>query len=841
LIFLLTKAITEIFAKRTVTWLLGLLLVSTASPLGQAEGEKRKHWAFQPIVNPPIPTVPDRAWPSSPLDHFILRKLNEAGMDPSSQASPRTLIRRAYFDLIGLPPTSAEVAAFENEHAANPQQTMTKLVDRLLASPEYGERWGRHWLDVARYADAKGYVDAGEPKYPFAYTYRDYVVRAFNEDLPYDQFVREQIAADLLGTKDSQSLAALGFLTVGSRYNFFPHEIIDDRIDVVTRGLLGLTAACARCHDHKYDPILTEDYYSLYGIFASSREPSPDQWPKLTDQASGEDAEFQTKLKETSEKYRALRAKLRQQTQHELRAWSGDYLRYIVQSTPAHRTQAQPVIRTDRGVIREVAAYASGGVIRWRQFLEAKQPNDPVLGLWRRLFDVKREEIPSRFTAEVSAWKASGNANPLALAAFENETIESMADVADVYGELLEGIETDWQTKRKESPEAAGFSDANREQLRQVLYAAESPATMTVDESEDLYTLDESTEVRKHFAEIERVFLEKWDAVVPRPMAMADRAKPVIQRVFLRGDSKRLGQVAKRHVPAIYAGSRAREISNGSGRLALAKGIAHRDNPLTARVIVNRVWAWHFGQGFVVTPSDFGVRSAAPSHPELLDYLATWLVKNDWSIKKLNRLILLSSTWQQLSVDRAKYRKADPENKWLWRMNRRRLGFEAMRDSMLSVAGQLERRTGGRPTEQRPDDSTNRRRTMYSFVDREKLPDLFRVFDFPCPDISAPSRSQTTVPQQSLFLLNSPFVIAQGEAAAQGLGQDSGGAEQGIRQLYRQVLGREPAIDELALAKRYVVDRSQLKVSSSGKSSSPNPWAELAQVLLLSNEFLFMD
>ena len=263
---------------------------------------------------------------------------------------------------------------------------MTKLVDRLLASPEYGERWGRHWLDVARYADAKGYVDAGEPRYPFAYTYRDYVVRAFNEDLPYDQFVREQIAADLLGMKDLQSLAALGFLTVGSRYNFFPHEIIDDRIDVVTRGLLGLTAACARCHDHKYDPILTEDYYSLYGIFASSREPSPDQWPKLTAQTSGEDAEFQTKLKETSEKYRALCAKLRQQIQHELRAWSGDYLRYIVQSTPAHRTLAQPVIRTDRGVIREVAAYASGGVIRWRQFLEAKQPNDPVLGLWRRLF-----------------------------------------------------------------------------------------------------------------------------------------------------------------------------------------------------------------------------------------------------------------------------------------------------------------------------------------------------------------------------------------------------------------------------------------------------------------------
>ena len=275
--------------------------------------------------------------------------------------------------------------------------------------------------------------------------------------------------------------------------------------------------------------------------------------------------------------------------------------------------------------------------------------------------------------------------------------------------------------------------------------------------------------------------------------------------------------------------------------MALAKAIANPGNPLTARVIVNRVWAWHFGRGLVATPSDFGVRSAEPSHPGLLDFLATWFVQNNWSLKKLNRLIVLSSTWQQASIDRPTHRAADPLNRLLWRMNRRRLGFEAMRDSILSVAGQLERRTGGRPTEQRPDDSTNRRRTMYSFVDREKLPDLFRVFDFPCPDISAPSRSQTTVPQQSLFLLNSPFVIAQAEAAAQGLGQDSGGAEQGIRQLYRQVLGREPAIDELALAKRYVVDRSQLKVSSSGKSSAPNPWAELAQALLLSNEFLFVD
>ena len=315
--------------------------------------------------------------------------------------------------------------------------------------------------------------------------------------------------------------------------------------------------------------------------------------------------------------------------------------------------------------------------------------------------------------------------------------------------------------------------------------------------------------------------------------------KLVPTRFAVRGDFRRLGQVVKPAVPRIALGLA--ESSPATSRADLAKWMSGSRNPLFLRSAVNRLWQFHFGQPLAGTPNDIGRNGEKPSHPELLDYLATWLVKNDWSIKKLNRLIVLSSTWQQASIDRPTHRAADPLNRLLWRMNRRRLGFEAMRDSMLSVAGQLERRTGGRPTEQRPDDSTNRRRTMYSFVDREKLPDLFRVFDFPCPDISAPSRSQTTVPQQSLFLLNSPFVIAQAEAAAQGLGQDSGGAEQGIRQLYRQVLGREPAIDELALAKRYVVDRSQLKVSSSGKSSAPNPWAELAQALLLSNEFLFVD
>ena len=810
-------------AKRIAVVCGGLAVIA----LGQA---KEAHWAFEPVVDPSIP-VSSSAWPSSPIDAFVLRELQTNGMSPSPPAKPGELIRRATIELTGLPPTFAEARAYQLEYNSDARQALAGLVDRLLTSPEYGRRWGRHWLDVARYADAKGYVDAGESKYPFAYTYRDYVVEAFNHDLPFNRFIREQIAADLLPGRTPESMAALGFLTVGARFNFFPHEIIDDRIDVVTRGFLGLTAACARCHDHKYDPIPIEDYYSLYGVFANSREPSPDRWPVIGAKAGTEDVAIQKKLTEAAGKYDALRDKLHRQIQHELRAWAGDYLRYIVQSTPRHRTQAQPEIRTERGVIREVAAYASGGVIRWRLFLESRQSDDPIFGMWRRLFELEKETIPAQFENEFRDWQKGSEANALVVEAFKSKPPKNMADVANVYGTFIESVETEWRQLQNANTDAAALADAAKEQVRRAMYAADFPATMTVDESADLYALDESTEVRKHFAAIERVYLEKWNSASPRPMLMADRRQPGEQRVFLRGDANRLGPRVGRHIPAVYTGNRVRPIERGSGRLALADSIASEDNPLTARVIVNRVWAWHFGRGLVETSSDFGVRSAPASHPELLDHLAAWFVRNEWSIKRLNRYIMHSKTWQQSSVDRPALRGMDPDNRLLWRKNRRRMGFETMRDSMLFVSGQLDHHAGGPPLEKAPDDTANRRRTLYSFVDRENLPDVFRVFDFPCPDISAPGRSRTTVPQQSLFLLNNPFVLARAEALAKRLA--NGTNEARVAALYRATLGREPEPEELRLAKRFV--------AQSGLSKATLPWQELAQALLLSNEFMFVD
>ena len=330
-----------------------------------------RHWAFQPIKSPPLPNVARLSWPQNGVDYFVLARLEDAQLEPSQDATRRLLIRRAYYNLHGLPPPPQDVAAFVNDQWPT---AFARLVDRLLASPRYGERWGRHWLDVARYSDSKGYVDAGEERYPFAYTYRDYVVRAWNEDLPFDRFVLEQLAADRLPqapaeaapTARNAGLAGLGFLTVGSRYNLFSHEIIDDRIDVVTRGLMGLTVTCARCHDHKYDSISAADYYALYGVFASSREPSPDQYPLLSSKGGKrhETDELRQQLTDQAKEYHDLREKLYEQIQHEMRAWVGDYLRYIVQLMPEHRTQAQPGLRIARNgeLIRDVSAYARGAV-----------------------------------------------------------------------------------------------------------------------------------------------------------------------------------------------------------------------------------------------------------------------------------------------------------------------------------------------------------------------------------------------------------------------------------------------------------------------------------------------
>lgn len=804
---------------------------------------RRQHWAFQPLDSVPLPEVRDGRWPRKKMDRFVLARLESLDIEPSPPAERRMLIRRAYLDLLGLPPAYGDVEAFCQDPRPD---AFERLVDDLLARPEYGERWGRHWLDVARYADAKGYVDGGEAKFPFAFSYRDYVVEAFNADLPYDVFIREQIAADRLPREEGgKSLAALGFLTVGSRFNFFPHEIIDDRIDVVTRGVLGLSVACARCHDHKYDPILAEDYYSLYGIFAHSPEQSPDRAPVIGTPGAGETTEFTKELAEASKAYEDYRHDLHRRVMSELRAWAGDYLRYIVQTTPEHRTRSQPELRTERGLVREVSAYASGAVWRWRAYLNSRLPDDPVFGLWVRLAQLPRSDWAASAIEVVAEFGAWADANQIVAGRFaETPELQDMEDVANCYGRLLEEAEQKWQARLATVPSANALVEPDWERVRRALYAADFPASITVDEAVDYCTLDESVEVRKRFANTERVFLKVWSDVAPRPMLVEERDWQEPQRVFLRGNPRRLGPAVPRAIPARLGLVEPIPITTGSGRLELAQALTDPRHPLTARVMVNRVWAWHFGQGLVASTSDWGTRSTPPSHPALLDHLALEFVKHGWSLKFLHRQILLSATWQQMSDDRPKARASDPENRWYWRQNRRHVAFEVVRDGMLAVAGELDSSQGGPPVEKAPDDVTHRRRTIYGFVDRERLVDLYRVFDFPSPDITATARPRTSVPQQTLFLLNSPFVLHQAEALYGHVSREIMANDREARSLdlvqslFRRVYGREASGDELLRVGKHVGGTLHQEWD---EPSQRRLGIQLAQALILSNEFLFLE
>jgi hypothetical protein len=599
------------------------------------------HWAWQPLKKPEVPAVKDSAWPQSPVDNFILAKLEEKDLKPNPAADKRTLIRRATFDLIGLPPTAKEVEDFLND---NSPDAFAKVVDRLLASPHYGERWGRHWLDVARYSDTKGAIkrQRDEPYYPFAWTYRDYVIRSFNEDKPYNVFVIEQLAADKLPASRSNpsNLCALGFLTLGDRFMGMQNDIINDRIDVVTKGFLGLTVTCARCHDHKFDPIPTKDYYSLHGIFASCAEPP-----------------------------------------------------------------VEPVI-------------------------QKLVPNDPLY--------------------------------------------------SDYYKKRM-ALETE-----KNSIEAR-FRQVRRSRDREALKALQR-------------------EQKKTEVEIAKIELTHPGAPA-RAMVIEDVLKPRNSPVFIRGDAGNKGEVVPRRFLQVLSGTFRPAFTNGSGRLELAHAIVSKSNPITPRVLVNRVWLHHFGEGFVPTPDDFGTMSENPSHPELLDYLASQFVEQGWSIKKLHRAIMLSSVYQESTANNARFAQIDPGNRLLWRANIRRLEFEPLRDSLLAIGGNLDMTMYGKPVELNKEPYSTRR-TIYGFVDRSDVADVLVNFDFANPDLETGRRHETTVPQQALFLMNSPLVVEQAKklvARAEFLAMTN--EEARIDFLYQAIYQRPPRSEEIELGTDFVSQR----------------------------------
>jgi hypothetical protein len=817
----------------------GPALGESATPQGIASA-RAAHWAYQPIHKTDPPVGNDPEWGTNAIDRFVLTKLAEHGLAPSPRADRRTLLRRVSFDLTGLPPSAEQVAAFEADPSAD---AFAKVVDRLLASPHYGERWGRHWLDVARYADTKGYVFTEERKYPYSYTYRDYVIRAFNSDLPFDRFVLEQLAADQLPAADDKTvLAAMGFLTLGRRFGNNQNDIIDDRIDVVTRGLLGLTATCARCHDHKYDPIPTDDYYSLYGVFASSVEPAdlPEIGPPAMNDA------YRVYEQELAKREAALQAFVSEQFAvliDELRAHATDYLVAVV------RKEGQ-VLPQGIGISLGPGDIRPDLVNRWRTYLEetAKQPH-PVFGPWNELAKLPADgfaDAAAKILAGLNdAPDAQPRTNALVKKALQDSPPQSMLDVAAIYGRLLADAHHQWLALKKEKPPAAGegaaatpvpsaLPDGAAEELRQVLYTEKAPTAVSREDSRryfDRATKNKMAELRR---EVDS-FKANSPAAPPRAMVLNDAPQPTNPHILIRGNPGRPGKEVPRRFLQVLSSADATAFQKGSGRLELAQAIANPSNPLTARVIVNRVWMHHFGKGLVMTPSDFGARGAPPSHPELLDFLAATFIEDGWSLKKLHRRILLSQAYQQASDDRPQGLKIDPENQWLWKTNRQRMEFEPMRDALLAVGGRLDPAVGGRPVDlfARP---FSTRRGVYGFIDRQDLPGTFRVFDFASPDVSTPMRPQTTVPQQALFGMNSPFVVEQARAlAARPEVAAAGGSAEKVQALYRLIYARAADADEVAVGTHF------LDMPPEDQPQRLAPLEQYAQALLLANEFVFVD
>jgi len=800
---------------------------------GQSFEDAKNHWAYQPVRQPTPPKVKSAKRVQSPVDTFLLAKLEEKSLTFAAPADKRTLLRRVYYDLIGLPPTFEEIRAFERDGSL---RAFAEVVDRLLASPRYGERWGRHWLDVARYADTKDLVlvYGKDALRPFAYTYRDYVIRALNEDLPYDQFVRDQLAADLIEPKLSPwRLAALGFLTVGRMFDQNPHDQIDDQIDTTTRGFLGLTVACARCHDHKYDAITAKDYYSLYGVFASTERPY--DLPLIEDPKEVPGGiEFEEKLakarKELEDHVDAEFTKLTEI----LRQRTGDYL------VRAATTKPDITETTQFGLSLIPEDFRPTLVQRTRRLIDRRAvADDRIFGPWAVLMELPEDNFPAKSAEAVTNVKNQGPSkfNPLVIETLTKASLTNKAAVANAYGQLLLGI---YEESKKPVAGSPGLG-ADQRELLELVTGPESPVWFPRRDTADHMSRAEKDKWHGLVMALDKMAAHATNAPPARAMVVADLPEPYEPYVFRRGNPSRPGDPVARAFVQVLSGGEPKPFAQGSGRLELAHAITSPTNPLTARVLVNRVWMEHFGEPLVNSPADFGTRSDPPTHPELLDWLAAEFMRSGWSPKHLHRVMLLSSAYQQASrIPQSALRtpgSVDPDNKLLWHYPRRRLDLEAMRDSLLFISGKLDSTMGGRPVDG-ASDPQNCRRTVYGLVDRQDLPALYRAFDFAAPDQCVERRPRTTVPQQALFGMNSAFVMEQACAVAAAI--ETARAMKPARRvdtLFCRVLGRHPTKHETVSALQFI----EMTKSDTPPENGLTPWEQLAQVLLISNEAVFLD
>ena len=790
------------------------------------------HWAFQPIRQPPIPPVRNTSWARTPIDHFVLSELERRGLNPSLDAHRRTLIRRATYDLWGLPPSPSDVESFESDRSPDAYE---RLIDRLLASPRYGERWGRYWLDVARYADNKGYVFFEDKNFPWAYTYRDYVIRSFNDDLPFDRFVVEQLAADRLDLGDDRTpLTAMGFLTLGGRFMNNTNNVIDDRIDVVTRGLLGLTVGCARCHDHKFDPLTQADYYALYGVFRSSHDPLLP--PLFLDPEQSEVYQkFDVEMKKRLQAIDDFVEKKRDEVMKSARGRVGEYLMRVYARRNQPATENFMLLVPAGDLIPAV-------ILRWEKYLDRfRDRHSAVWAPWLAFEALEKDSFAQQAADVLARLQTNQDSkmriNSRLLARLKTKPLRSMQDVADGYVDVLKDVEKTWQSQLASSakggqPAPTALTSPVDEEIRLVFHGDDAPANIPRMLGWGFLSLLPDRPAQGVFKKLLKN-VETWSmtgaGAPPRAMVLNDTPVPFQPYVFLRGNPHRKGATVARRFPTVLGGEK-QPFRDGSGRLELAKAIVAADNPLTARVFVNRVWMHHFGRGLVSTPSDFGLRSDPPTHPQLLDYLAGEFISSGWSIKRLHRSVMLSSVYRQRSDNRLESARVDPENQWLWRMNRRRLDFESLRDSLIEIAGSFDPGVGGPPTKL-AGSSFITRRTVYGFVDRMNMPGLYRTFDFPSPNSSSPGREVTTIAPQALFLMNNNF----GREAARRLAMRPDVLTQPnttsrVDRIYRLLFARPSSDLERDLAVEFL-----------GKTPTVETWTRYTHALLMTNEFLFVD
>lgn len=867
-------------------------------PMEPARFDAKKHWAFEPVADVVPPAVKARTWPKNAIDQFILAAQEAAGVGPGPAADRRALLRRATYDLTGLPPTPGELADFESDDSPS---AWDRVIERLLASPHYGEHWGRHWLDIVRYADTAG--ENSDHPLPHAWRYRNWVIAAFNDDKPYDEFVREQIAGDLLGTegppeKYADRITATGYLAIARR---FGHDIdqdmhltYEDTLDTLGKSLLGLSIGCCRCHDHKYDPLSTRDYYGLYGILASTRFPFPGCEPKqqprdlvalLTPEEIERDitpwrqrlASIETEIKAADERQAELLPAFRQAaakatrvlsageiddgraadltvssntTLDEIAVNAGDVIQLVVLPRANHGADSTLVDLKITSLGGDSRQWSSADLV---DTLAQDNPHADQYGnvaSWcfldgrdgPRFLSERLEALNGK--AELKCWRSGDT--PSVFVNTSNQSVKVWTELPPrsffVHPGPQGPVVLAWTSTSDGTVSISGrIADAHPGGGDGVAWSLEH--IPSADAGNALKALGDLARQRRELQE-RRDNLAARQPPLPVAYAVAE-AMPSDARIQRRGEPSDLGDPVPRKFPDVIGGQRLQS-PNTSGRRELAEWLTNADNPLPARVMVNRLWQWHFGRGLVSTPNDFGVRGSAPTHPELLDYLARTIVERGWSIKDMHRLMMHNATYQLAS-------DGDGRSDVYASFPRRRLTAEELRDTLLAVSGSLDRTPGmAHPfppeamwnfTQHAPfaAEYDTTRRSVYVMQKRNRRGRFFTLFDGPDPNASTPQRDVTTVPTQALFFMNDPFLHKCAEGLAARIVASSLDEARRVDFTCRLLFGRPATEADRADAAEFLSAYSRRISTSQEPNNESLAWTAYSRVLLSSNEFLHVD